>query len=623
VVCALAAIALVAFPIWKYWWWCVPIGLILLPFAWVLHSRRHLVVAHGRFSSLSYRSLYGIRALVLLTVVGILPPLSFFRNSMLLEDRLQIRAAQLQAAKDWDLRERKIESLVQDVPELASFHGPASRCDAEWDSYLGSYFKTAAHRDQHLSPRPSSDLDDSFLRFAHFLYHSYNDIGAEAIGVLKNPVLPESVFIPGSPSPIPEWEWEWVITCAPPGHALQLRVHEGADVSNACAAPDQPDLVVSSTVPPGQVSGVSNFVTWLIVTTVMTLLFRLVARKIFVFDLEEPLAQSGKEVRAALKGPGNVLVLTASTQAWSLDLAGDGAMRIDVRELAAETAWDEKFDTASLPAEGRVVVENFAWALGSAESDRRRLVLMERLTAHSPNVTIVSTVDPLPFLIDHPGSGFPAEAASWVAVLGAFTRINLGYRAPWPRGEKIEKEAPEVWRECSVQPELYRIGEGLWHARNPQQPLEPEQLVSEVRERAAEYYHLVWRSCTQEECFLLAGLARDGMVNPNNVASLRQLMRRRLIVMAPQLRMMNESFRQFAIAQAAPMQHVWDAEAAGSGWGKARGPFATALVLVGLFLLSTQQQFLQTSSGLLTAAAGGVAALLKLIGIAQGRSSDK
>jgi len=269
------------------------------------------------------------------------------------------------------------------------------------------------------------------------------------------------------------------------------------------------------------------------------------------------------------------------------------------------------------------VVENFDWELGSPEADRQRLALMERLTIHSRNVTIVSAVDPFPFLIDHPGSRSATGAGGWAAVLGAFTRINLGQRAPWRLGEKIKEEAPEVWRECSVQPELYRVGEDLWHARNPHQPLEPEQLMSEVRERAAEYYHLVWQSCTQEECFLLAGLARDGMVNPKNVASLRQLLRRRLIVRAPQLRMMNESFRRFAIAQAAPMQPEWDAEAAGSGWGKARGPFATALVLVGLFLLSTQQQFLQTSSGLLAAAGGSVAALLKLIGVAQGRISDK
>jgi hypothetical protein len=137
-----------------------------------------------------------------------------------------------------------------------------------------------------------------------------------------------------------------------------------------------------------------------------------------------------------------------------------------------------------------------------------------------------------------------------------------------------------------------------------------------------QYYYLEWRSCTHEECFVLAALARDGTVNPKNTASLRQLLRRRLIVRDPQFRIMNESFRRFVITVAVSLQEDWDAEAAGSGWGKARGPFATAVVLVGVFLLSTQQQFLQTSSGLLTAAGGCVAGLLKLIGFAQGKNSD-
>jgi hypothetical protein len=618
-ICGVIAMGLVAFAVWKRWWWsAVPIGLVLFPFAWVLRSRRYLAVARGRFSGRSYRSLYGIRALILLSVVGILPPLSFFRNSMRLEDRLQIRVAQLQAARDWNSRERKIETEVRDVPALGAY-----RCSVEWDSYLGSYFTTEAHRQGYQRSDPSSDLDEGFLRFAHFLYHSYNNIGAEAIGVIKNPALPESVFLQGSPSAIPEWEWEWVPKGATPSGRARLRVHEGADDSNVCAA-GQPDLVVSSIVPPEpvSVSAISNVVTWLIVTAVMTLLFRSV-RKIFLFDLEEPLQQSGEKVQAALKGPGNVLVLTASKQDWRPELAGDGASRIDVRALSADPAWGERFDASSLPAEGRAVVESFDWELGSADSDRQRLILMERLTAHVRNATIVSAVDPLPFLVDHPGSGTAANAGGWAAVLGAFRRINLGHRTVWAHGEKIKKQSRELWRECSVQPELYPVAEDLWRAWNSHRPMEPEQLVAEVGERAAEYYHLVWRSCTQEECFLLTGLARDGMVNPNNVASLRQLLRRKLVVRAPQFRIMNESFRRFAIAQAAPMQQEWDAEAAGSGWGKARGPFATALVMVGLFLLSTQQQFLQTSAGLLTIAGGSVGALLKLIGVAQGRSSNR
>jgi hypothetical protein len=248
-------------------------------------------------------------------------------------------------------------------------------------------------------------------------------------------------------------------------------------------------------------------------------------------------------------------------------------------------------------------------------------LLAERLIADQYRVIAVSAVDPSPFLIEQCGSESEGNAGRWAAVLGSFTRINLSHQPSWASSGQCKKEAPAIWDECSVQPELYRIGEYLCAGDN--RVSGAEQIVAEVGERAAQYYYLEWRACTQEECFLLAGLARDGMLNPRNTVSLRQLLRRRLIVRDPQFRIMNESFRRFVLARAGvTMQEEWEAEAAGSGWGKARGPFATALVLVGLFLLGTQQQFLQTSAGLLTAAAGCVAALLKLIGVVHGRSSD-
>jgi hypothetical protein len=649
-ICWLFAVLMVVLPILEGWWSSVLIGLVLFPFALALRSRKHLM-AHWPFPKFSSRSLYYIRVLVLLTVIGILPPLSFFRNSMLLEDNLHLRAAQLDAARAWNSRETTIGNSNKDVPGISGYlvgpdadGKPANRCRTLWDFYLGSYYGTQVNRQPHSLPKPPPDyLDPRFLSFAHFLHHSFNDIGADALGVLKNPALPkelpEDVYkAKSSQEPpvsksgrsqgdLPEWGWEW--GGEKDKHPLQLRLHQGADASNACAAPDEPgtipkmDLVVSSERPSSGVSAASNIFTWLGATTVMGLLIWLVTRKIFLFDLGEPLSHSAEDLREVLKGAGSVLVLPASRNDWSPKLAGAYASRIDIRELATAPDWGEKFDETKLQAEGPVVVENFDWELGYPDFNRQRLILIDRLVAHSRKVIAVSAVDPSPFLIELYGSEAGGDGGRWAAVLGAFTRINLGHRSTWEIGEEIRKSAPSLWQECKVQPELHRVAEDLWHARNLPRPLEPEQVVSEVGERAAQYYYLEWRSCTQEECFLLTGLARDGMVNPKNTASLRQLLRRRLIVRDPQFRIMNESFRRFVLAQAGvSMREEWEAEAAGSGWGKVRGPFATVVVLVGLFLLATQQQFLQTSTGLLTAAGGCVAALLKLIGVVRGRVSD-
>ena len=696
-ICGLTGLVIAVFPVLPRWW-IVLAALLSATAAVVLLRYRNFTFEPGFLRDRHYRFLYNLRALVLLTVVAILPPLSFFLNSMRVEDFLHIRVAQLHAASAWNSRERMIEQLNKEVPRTSEFLvgpgltesrfvGPPAvvdRCRTVWDFYLSSYFGTEANRQTHSLPQSSTYLDDGFLRFVHSLHHSYNDIGAEALGVLRNPGMSESVYVPESPSRAPEsppspesitnhilrfarlshssdnstrtapdapapakrpesrlvadpaeagspeWQWVWVDGAPKP---LQLRLHEGTDLANTCAAPDpanaapaqsKRDLVISSLPPLSRVSALANIITWLLVVTVIGFLFRMITRKVFLLDLREPLSYSPEKLGELLKNAGYVLVLPASRDDWSPDLAGSGAARIDLRKLAAEGDWGEKFDLTGVDPEGGAVVENFDWELNSPITNRQRLILMERLVVHSGKVVAVSAVDPSPFMIDHCGSDAEFDADRWATVLQAFTQINLGRRPSWAAGAEIAEKAPSLWRECRVKPELHRVGEELWSSLRQAHPIEREQLVAEVGQRAAHYYHLEWRACTQEECFLLTGLAADGMMNPRNTTSLRQLMRRRLIVRNPQFRIMNESFRRFVLAQAGiSMREVWEAEAAGSGWGKARVPFATGLVLVGLFLLATQQQFLQTSTGILTAAGVFAAAVLKLIGVVQGRGTGE
>ena len=636
IICGLAALLMLVVPLSQGWPWSVPICLILVPFMLALRGSRPLAVAFWWFPKLPYTTAYTVRTVVLLTVIGILPAISFFRNSMRLEDHLYIRAAQLHAASDWSARERKIEQLDDDIPGISmqkvrktllewgfqyqSGPGVTNRCSTTWDFYVSSYFGTTVRRSEEVSSLddhapPGDELHPWFLHLAHELHHSFTDIGAEALGVLTNPAqLPEAVY-----SDNPEWVW------SSDPKSLQLRMHQGARETKTCAGKDlagknQPDLLVSSALPGSPISEQASFFISLLVIAVVGTLFWLVTRKICLFEIREPLAYAAKDIREMLQRSGNAIVLSASREDWSADFAGGPASTLDLRALACEPAWAENFDEGKLQAGGTVIVENFDWELSDAARNQQRLLLLEKLIADPLKVVIVSTVDPFPFLVDRCGHDNQADAGRWASVLAGFRRMNLAREWSWPMEDRIREALPGVWQECRVQPELRRIGEDLWLKGSAGNPLSHDQTVSEVLERAADYYYTAWRSCTREECFLLVRLAEDGVVNPKNTASLRQLMRRGLIVRSPQFRLMNESFRRFVLAAPSDeMRDSWDAEAASSGWGKARGAFSTLLVLGGILLLATQPQFLHTSTGLLTAAAGGVAALLQLIGTVQGR----
>ena len=316
-------------------------------------------------------------------------------------------------------------------------------------------------------------------------------------------------------------------------------------------------------------------------------------------------------------------MVLASSMDWSSVLVSGLPAPIDLRELSTQPAWGEKFDGQQLSGDGPVIIKHFDWGLSNAASNRQRLILLEKLAAGPRKVIGVSAVDPFPFVVESDGEGTATDGVRWASIMSKFTRVSLARGSSWQKGKEVKARLPGVWAECAVQPELHRVGEDLLETWKAGVHSNPEQMVSEVLERAAEYYYMLWRSCTREERFLLFRLAQDGIVNPRNTASLRQLLRRGLIVRRPHFQVMNESFRRYLLAATSnEMQDSWNAEAASSGWGKARGAMATGLVLVGIFLLATQQQFLQTSTGLLTAAGGGVAALLKLVEMVRERRSS-
>jgi len=112
---------------------------------------------------------------------------------------------------------------------------------------------------------------------------------------------------------------------------------------------------------------------------------------------------------------------------------------------------------------------------------------------------------------------------------------------------------------------------------------------------------------------VLSQLAEDGLMNPMNGRAIRQLIRRGLIVQDPAVRIMNESFRRFfRSATTLEMKQRWVAESRRSGWGKVRGAFFATMIVLGIFLLMTQNALWQSSAAYVTTAFGALGTLAKL-----------
>ena len=170
-----------------------------------------------------------------------------------------------------------------------------------------------------------------------------------------------------------------------------------------------------------------------------------------------------------------------------------------------------------------------------------------------------------------------------------------------------------IWKETSPLPALWPIGAQLAKDIRTEAVHSRETITSEILERADAYYRLVWEECSKDQKFVLAQLAENGLVNPENARALQQMVRRGYIVKDPQFRIMNDSFRHFLCSSVTPdLKRQWHQESRSSGWGKAHGVFATTMLFVGVFLLTTQNELWQSSAAYVTTALGALGTLSKL-----------
>jgi hypothetical protein len=129
------------------------------------------------------------------------------------------------------------------------------------------------------------------------------------------------------------------------------------------------------------------------------------------------------------------------------------------------------------------------------------------------------------------------------------------------------------------------------------------------------YYRSVWAECSREEQLALRQLAEEDVVNPNNEAVLKGLLRDGLIVRKQTFCIANETFRRCILqAQSSSTIAEWEREGVALPWGTIRTTLITvAIGIVGLLLL-TQQQLVEAWVGYIPMLAPAIPTAMKVLG---------
>ena len=650
--------------------------------------RRYLVIKSKRFfrrrtaaeqsldpdlNLYGYRGSYILSVVMLLLLVGVLVPAALFRTSLNIERGLTVKQAQLHLASALDQRliSTKLRCASDQLgcyaceqfriapPQCVEKNGPSENESTlaeqrferpPWSQIVvdpmfpdnGSLLVSPCLSRQHGSELYSH----GFQGLIYWFHHDYNQIASETLGMISDRVDIESGHSDNAQKRQPvgkvaEWFWE------NDGSKLTLRWHglhvpskrhttpynhdndqagsppwqetaqgpqsASASVKQSAGTQEETepesDLLITFTIPSpswGNIfAGVG--IAMAVIAAIGLMAWGLV-RKIFLFHID-PLKMTGAmRANEAIRDGRNVAILVPPVSDWRLE---PPKWTIDLTEIATGPKWAQDFDLDTIPVNTVIEILHFEYNSGDPELDAQKFTLLERLAARKNTQTAaIMTVTP--------------SSEDYGRMFPSFEVVDLR-EEPFYWLKQYEGPSQDlIWKECGPMPALWPIGAQLARDIKGENIHSEETITSEILERADGYYRLVWKECSDDQTFVLAQLAEDGLLNPNNERAIRQLVRKGVIKADPQFRLMNESFRRFVqSATSAGLKQEWLRESRRSGWGKVHGAFFTTMILLGAFLLTTQNALWQSSAAYVTTALGALGTLVKLFNTYRGGGTSE
>jgi hypothetical protein len=279
------------------------------------------------------------------------------------------------------------------------------------------------------------------------------------------------------------------------------------------------------------------------------------------------------------------------------------------RTQSKAAGWADTFDYSTLPP--HLGIDHLDYRLEEREFAAQTLKFLERaIYRDGSNVRIVADRDPLGCLRD---SGAPdAEVERWVRVLSVCRKevvaVDRGDGGPLidslyeadGASSNVSAVKQLLVNECRGIPRLQHIADELLSTLP--ESTGADDVVAALGSAAAPYYQGLWNACSSDERFTLLQLAEEGLVNPQNQAVVRNLLRARLVVRNPEIQIMNKTFGEF-VRQAASGEQVsaWEHRGVMIPWGSIEIAMLTVVVILGGLLIVTQEQLLNAWIGFLPA----------------------
>lgn len=395
---------------------------------------------------------------------------------------------------------------------------------------------------------------------------------------------------------------------------------------------------------------------WLFMTAGLVAIFfillalaRFVVRRIFLLDIMEGLylpTFSLPEIKQ-----NTFLVQTSPYVRSNGDFNSDKCHYIDLPAVASEDDWVHKVASA---ASGKdiapwIFIDHFEFRINDRAHNNQKLRLMESLLAADKSLIVKSSHLPSDFSFDgHSRNGGHRQVGelsdTWAEMMTRFRRV---YEAK-PNCDVLEKAITELSdaldknetltskekqkildlacftrSECSIGPWLTDTGKEIISSLATVKEVDKNYIAGQLLDRTELVYRKLWCNCSKNEKLTLLHLAQDKLLSHND-PEIKPLMQRGLVICAPDVRLMNETFKAYVLAQcfidvdeSAAIQDAETQARRSSSLEPFKIPILVGFVAAVLFLLFTQKDLANSSWTLVTAATTGIPAVFKLLSLFQ------
>ncbi|MFQ5709351.1 MAG: cache domain-containing protein [bacterium] len=581
----------------------------------------------GRIASSAYDTRYVVVMFLAVVLLGVLPAVGFFKIAHKMEVELFVKHGQLKLAEALEAREHRVSAdyakIKMDRRDKQHFLGKRLSFDSP-DVYASKFFNTTIDTGRcGVKVVPAN--------------HEFENIFAD-LTMLYNQTTIEIRELIHDVSGDSRIRWQH-------GAGGRLTLHWNSYYNNRC-------LHIASFLPPFLTRFSSGPLWWPVFQILLILFFvvavvslfqlvRSIVRKLFLTDIS--LFESGQFEMVSDSTLANMLLVNPPEKVKAKLLTRKDVYRLDLIDVAVAAGWSHDYAYSDLP-EGKVVVlDHFEHRMNDGPTNQEKREFLEQLVfTHRKKVVVISNVEPTHFLSDGEASeqasgnskGSLAAVHGSTSVLDMFQRfVTLdegdaktfcGELASardeslklWPKSRRkhILNLCQVLYEECSPTAELQAIGRELLCKGNLVL-FNADQLIDLVLEEAYAYYRQIWLSLSREEKLALIYLAQDGFANLTNRRVMLNLLNSKLVVQQPEFRIMNQSFRKFVLDEQDSDQVVtWARSVSTSYWSKLKMPLAIGFAAVVLFLFSTQPTAFRSTLTIISAVAGGIPALIKLLG---------